>query len=57
MPGGIYLNQNDINRIVQAVLEELRKMDEQEKRKALLIYTGAAIGFDEALGSICRLRQ
>lgn len=51
------MNQNDINRIVQAVLEELRKMDEQQKQKALLIYTGAAIGFDEALSSICRLRQ
>lgn len=51
------MNQNDINRIVQAVLEELQKKEQAQTKKALLIYTGAAIGFDEALGSICRLRQ
>lgn len=54
------MNQDDINRIVQAVLQELQKKEwarTERTKRALLIYTGAAIGFDEALESVCRLRQ
>lgn len=51
------MNQYEIDRIVQAVLEELQKRAQPQAKRALLLYTGAALGFDAALESICRLRQ